>query len=331
MSRRSRPDPLLVVALFALGAALLLGSLAALDLARLRDPEPRLAEPWRAEALVTPAGARASAAPRGGRIEADGSLTILSAPPTPGKAEPFVAGRGGSSNEAKPFDPVPAAIMGGVRALFRLIPEPPDERDGMIITTLERRVSDGRLVLARGCLRFGSASGPLAILPPGSRFGLRDGWLVVGPPGLPPARSARVGEVIFWEDEVWTRFDEGTRRRVAERCGPGPLAYVLPWSASVRQVDQDSFRAEEVARDQRISWREAYEQVRTCGDRNRETIARHFPRREPPTFVESCHFDAPGAPVVNPGNCPGGTQWKAGNCVGRNGAPVPVPPPPNQR
>lgn len=310
--------------LLTVAAALIAGLLALLD---MRQPStPRFGEPWRAEALLTPAESRARVSPRGGRVEEDGSLTILHAPPTQGKAEPRPNGMAGWSNRAQSFEPVPNAMMGGIKALFRLVPGPPRPGDELIVTTLERRTTEGRLMLVRGCLRFNAPDGPIAVLPPGSVLGLREGYLTVGPPGLPPAQSARVGERIFWEDYPWTRFDAATQRRGAERCGPGLLAYVLPWSASVQQVDRDSFRAEELARDQGLTWREAYREVRRCGERARMGIARETPGREPPAYVETCHYQQPTMPR-NPGNCPSATRWKDGNCLDQRGQVVPVPSP----
>jgi hypothetical protein len=322
---RHRLDLVQLLALLAVAGAVVAGVLAFLEVRQ--SSVPRMAEPWRAEALATPAGSQATAAPQGGRIEEDGSVTILKVPQTEGRPETFVVGTGGWSNRAQPFEPVPNAMLGGIRALFRLIPEPPEPGDELVTVNLDRRTTEGRLMLVRGCLRFDAPNGPLVVLPPGSVLGLRQGYLTVGPPGLPPARSARIGERIFWEDELRTRFDAATRRRVTDRCGPGPLAYVLPWSASVQKVDQDSFRAEEVARERDLTWREAYEEVRRCGEEARVVFARENRQREPQTFIEICHMDHPTTPN-DPGNCPLGTRWEKGNCLDRRGQVVPVPPPP---
>ncbi len=241
-------------------AAAVLGLLAWRDALHLTNPKPRPVKPWRTDARVTPPDAKATLAPKGGRIEPSGRLTILSAPGSTGKPVPLVPGTVHWGHLAQPFERVPNAMLAGVRGLFRLVPRPPDER--LLVGGVE--YGRGRLVLVDGCFRMNGPGGPLLVFPPGTRFGLRDGYLVVGPPGLPPLVSARVGEQIFWEGDTITNWDEGTRRRVGRICGPGRIESVNPWSVTVREAKVAGFSASSAAGNNGITWEGALRDVERC-------------------------------------------------------------------
>lgn len=245
-------------------AAAVLGLLAWRDALHLTNPKPRPVKPWRTDARVTPPDAKATLAPKGGRIEPSGRLTVLSAPGSVGKPVPLVPGTVHWGHMAQPFERVPNAMLAGVRGLFRLVPRPPDEMPDLMTFDLEARYGRGRVVLVDGCFRMNNASGPLLVFPPGTRLGLRDGYLMVGPPGLPPLVSARVGEQIFWEGDTITNWDEGTRRRVHALCGPGQIESVLPWSATVREPELAGFAASRAAGNDGITWEGALRDVERC-------------------------------------------------------------------
>ena len=75
----------LAAGLLAIAALLMI---AAMLPQRWFQPAPEPPRPLKVEALVTPADSGASKAPRGARIEEDGTLTILSAPASEGRALP---------------------------------------------------------------------------------------------------------------------------------------------------------------------------------------------------------------------------------------------------
>lgn len=245
-------------------AAAILGLLAWTDALHLTIPEQRPVKPWRTDARVTPVDARATLAPKGGTIERSGRLTLLAAPGSPGKAVPLVPNTVHWGHMAQPFEPVPNAMLAGVRGLFRLVPHPPDEQDNETLTLLVAEYGEGRLVLVDGCFRMNGPGGPLLVFPPGTRLGLRGGYLMVGPPGLPPLVSARVGEQIFWEGGTITNWDEGTRRRVRAICGPGRIESVNPWSATVREAEVAGFAASSAAGNNGITWEGALRDIERC-------------------------------------------------------------------
>lgn len=252
------------MALLALLAAAVAGTLAWRDVRRMADPEPPKPRWLRVEALVTPQGARATLAPLGATIGPNGRLTILGAPGSAGRPAPLVHGTIHWGDLAAPFDKVPNAMLAGVRALFRALPPPSHERDEELLIVGSPDWFEGRLLLVDGCFRFGGADGPHAIFPFGTRLGLRDGYLVVGPPGLPPARSARVGETIVWETYFAEAFGPGVRAAVRRRCGPGKLLLVLPESRSVKAERSLGFAASDLAREEGGTWEEALARLRAC-------------------------------------------------------------------
>ena len=290
---------------------------------RWTEPAPKPPPAIEVEALVTGTGSRATAAPRGARIEDDGSLTILSAPGSPGRALPWSSPPSQWGVQPQPFDPLPPAMSGGIRALFRQIPRPAPERDEPMMMTLERNVSSGRLLLVRGCFRMNKPNGPLAVFPPGTRLGLVDGYLMVGPPGFPPELSARAGEHVFWEGTAATRFDEPSRRRMAAACGPGPAQTLIPASATVQQAGSDGFAASNFAERYGGSWDDALARVRRCRERLEQSLP-PSPDRGP--LTDNPCGSTPPSPVSDPADCPAGTKLSGGICRTPEGHIRPLPP-----
>lgn len=285
------------------------------------EPPPRPPRLFTVQAIVTPAGSRAKAAPRGAQIEPDGTLTVLSAPGSQGRALPWTSQPSRWGVRPRPVTAVPAAMLAGIRALFRLVPPPPVKRDELVVTTLERTVSTGRLILARGCFRLDNANGPLAVFPPGTRLGLVDGYLMVGPPGLPPELSARVGEHLFWEGPAITGFDEASRRRMAAACGPGPAQTVFPASATVQQARNEGLAASELADRYGVPWDEALESVRRCRARGEQS----FPGLRGAPLVDIPCGSTPPRPVASQADCPPGTKLSGGLCRTPEGHIRPIP------
>lgn len=315
-----RLAPVLAVGL--LLAAAMLGALALLPRGWL-EPAPRPPQLVTVQAFVTPAGLRAAATPRGARIEPDGTLTILAAPGSKGRAEPWSAQPWQWSVGPQPVTRIPPTVLAGIRALFRQVPQrPPSRPDRLIVTTLERNVSTGRLTLVRGCFRLNGPGGPLAVFPPDARLGLVDGYLMVGPPGLPPGLSARVGEHLFWEGRAAANFDEPSRRRIAAACGPGPARTVVPASATVQQALGDGFAASDFSRRYGIAWDEALDRVRQC----RERAEQGLPGLRGAPLVDNPCGSAPPPPVMDQADCPPGTKLGAGLCRTPDGHVRPIPP-----
>jgi hypothetical protein len=287
------------------------------------EPKARPPQTIVVEALVTRTGSRATAAPRGARIENDGSLTIPSAPGSPGRALPWSSPPSQWGVQPQRFDPLPPAMASGIRALFREVPQPAAERDQPMMMTLERTVASGLLLLVRGCFRMNSADGPLAVFPPGTRLGLVDGYLMVGPPGFPPELSARVGEHVFWEGKAMTRFDEASRRRIAAACGAGPAQTVLPASATVQQARNDGLAASNFTRRYGSSWTDALRRVRQCRERLEQSLP-PAPDRGP--LTDNPCGSTPPSPVSDPANCPAGTKLSGGICRTPEGHVRPLPP-----
>ena len=282
-------------------------------------PAPEPPQPLKVEALVTPANSGAADAPRGGRIEEDGSLTILSAPGSVGRALPWSGRPSQWGVEPQPHDPLPPEMLAGIRALFRLVPQPP--RDELMVTTLERRVAGGRLILDRGCFRLNGTDGAIAVFPPGTKLGLIDGYMVVGPPGFPPELSTRVGEHVFWEGDTFRNFDQASLQRIATYCGPGPAGTVMPASATVQQARNDGLEASEYAERYGVDWDEALRRVRQC----RERMEQNAPRGGDMPLVDNLCGSIPPQPVFDPEECPPGTSLSGGLCRTPEGHIRPIP------
>jgi hypothetical protein len=278
--------------------------------------------PFKIEALVNKAEARATAVPLGARIGADGKLTILSAPGSDGKALPWSSQPSQWGVQPQPLQPVPAKMLAGLRALFRLVPRPADELDRMMVTTLERRVGSGRLVLVDGCFRLDGRTGPIAILPPGTILGLSKGYLMAGPPGLPPELSARIGEHVFWEGDTIRNFDAASLARVKQHCGSGDVQLVRPQSATVQQARNDGHAASNFADRYGVPWRDALQRVRRCRERLEESLPE--PRNGAPMVDNMCG-STPPSPVLDPDYCPPGSTLSGGLCRTTEGHIRPVP------
>lgn len=289
---------------------------------RWTEQAPKPPRPIQVQAFVNPDAGGATAAPRGARVEPDGTLTILSAPGSQGRAEPWSAEPSQWGVRPQPVTRVPQAMLAGIRALFRVVPPPPSRHDELIVTTLERNVSAGRLTLVRGCFRLNGPGGPLAVFPPGASLGLVDGHLMVGPPGLPPELSARVGEHLFWEGKAFANFDELSRRRMAAACGPGPAQTVVPASATVQQARNDGFAASEFSDRYGLPWDEALAQIRRC----RARAERALPALNGAPLVDNPCGSAPPPPVMDPADCPAGTELSGGLCRTPKGHIRPIPP-----
>jgi hypothetical protein len=316
----TRKAPAIAVGLLALAALVMLFGLLP---RRWTESTPRPAPAVEVEALLIANGSRATAAPRGARIEDDGTLTILAVPGSPGRALPWSSHPSQWGVQPQRFETLPVAMAGGIRALFRQVPRPPPERDEPMMMTLERNVSSGRLLLVRGCFRMNSSKGPLIVFPPGTTVGLVGGYFMVGPPGFPPELSARVGEHVFWEGKAMTGFDEPSRRRIAAACGPGPAQTAVPASATVQQARNDGFAASNFAERYGGSWEEALKRVRKCRERLEQSLPPH-PHRGPVT--DNPCGSAPPPPVADPANCPAGTKLSGGLCRTPEGYIRPLPP-----
>ncbi len=319
----SRLARALIATSLALG--FLLAALAVLGVDPARQ-QPKPLPPLVVQGLATPGDARAAEAPRGGRIGVAGRLTILSVPGTPGQAEPWSAEPRPWRGQAQASAPVPPAMLRGIRALFRVVPPPPDEDEELRTRNLDRRISQGRLLLVDGCLRFGSPEGPLAVFPPATELRLKDGYLAVGPPGLPPGFSARIGEEVFWESDPTPITDAGSLRRIARHCGPGQAILVLPYSATVQQAANDRHAASEWMRTYgEGDWRRALAAVRACRERLARSAAEQFPEQPRRTMVDNMCGNMPPPVVTDPAACSTGTELRAGVCVTPEGYRRPVP------
>jgi hypothetical protein len=259
---KRQPDPALALALLALAAALLFGLAAVFDRGVPGiDPDPLM--PWPVTAALTPADARATMAPRGAAIGQGGRLTLLQAPATQGTVEPPSDRR--RDLQPRALEPVPPAMLAGIRGLFRIGTLPPQEVDRLITTTLDIVYNEGRLLLVDGCFRFQHPSGPLLVFGPGTRLALQDGWLTVGQQGMPARFSARVGETIAWEGRQLRGIDQKAKAGINKRCGPGEVIHAPTWSASVQRAEEESRLVDLIARDTGSSFEEALALSRRCG------------------------------------------------------------------
>jgi hypothetical protein len=310
--------PLLPLALLAL--AVLLGLFALFDWRPFED-RPAPPEPFKIEAMAPAPGARASRTPVAGRIEASGKLTILSAPASAGQAAPWSSGRAQWGTRPQRFKPVPSNMLSGLRALFRLVPQP-ELADRLIIVSESLSYGGGRLLLIDGCFRLHKADGPIAIFPPGTILGLRNNYLMVGPPGLPPELSARVGEHVAWADAVKRPFGQSSLDRVARLCGKGPVEYAVPGSASVQQSASDALAASSFSDRYGVPWADALKRVRRC----REKLQQSLPGqgRDIPMVQNMCG-STPPSPVAHQSTCPNGTTLSGGLCRTPEGYVRPIP------
>jgi hypothetical protein len=213
-------------------------------------------------------------------------------------------------------------MLGGLRALFRLVPPPQEELDQLRVTNLDRRYGSGRLIIVDGCFRLDGPRGPIAILQPGTILGLRDGYLMAGPPGLPPELSARVGEHVFWEGDTIRNFEAGSLQRVRQYCGPGEVQSVRPESATVQQARNDGFAASNFADRYGVPWPEALRRVRRCRERLQQTLPGGA---DAPPMVDNVCGSTPPSPVMDPNSCPPGTSLTGGICRTAEGHIRPVP------
>jgi len=293
---KRRVDAALGLGIFVLVLAALFGVLAVFDRGRIGPEEPP-PMPYPVRAAVTPADARATAAPAGATIGPRGRLTIAEVAPTPGTLEPLAAGEEGLDTPPRPSSALPMAMLAGIRGFYRLGPLPPEELNRPIVTTLEYVFNEGRLVLVDGCFRFEGPEGPLAVFGPETRLGLVDGYLVVGPSGFPARYSARVGEVIGWEGKQVRGIDAAAKDRIRHRCGPGEVVTVVPWSLSVQRAEADSRTATEIAGKMKISFAEALALLRRCGDPARRAIEGGPVSR---SVEEACRIAHPQPPEPPP-------------------------------
>lgn len=314
-----RLNPGLLLTLAALFAAFSFALFALLDsfgtFDRWRYPP---APPLEVEAIV-PDPAPVQRLPRGAALGPKGKLTILRVPPSPAEPRPIVHGQRMPS--ATPTGPVlDPAVAGGIKALFRTRPQPPDDR--LITTTLEYKYTQLRLVLVDGCFRAHGPIGPLVVFPPGARLFVDGDYLSVGVPG-PPDMKARVGEELFWEAYAVRIKDPESLGRVHAICGPGAVLEVVPSSASAVAAREDAAAAMNFQRAGRgVSWAEALRAVQQC-DRRFDDAARRDDPRAPEIRVSNLC----GSALVNPpdpGTCPPGTRFERGNCLdGKGSAPAP--------
>lgn len=259
---KRRFDKALGLALFALALAVLFGLLAVFDRGPPGiDPDPPM--PWPVTAALTPEDARATLAPRGATIGPSGRLTILEAPPTKGTVEP--PSGAGSDQRPRAVEPVPPAMLAGIRGFFRVGMLPQEELDRPILTTLEVVWNEGPLLLVDGCFRFQRRDGPLLVFGPEAKLALQDGWLVVGQQGMPARFSARVGEVIAWEGGQLRGIEPEAKAGINRRCGQGEVILAPAWSASVQAAAEESASAEKIARNIGGSFDEALALLRRCG------------------------------------------------------------------
>nr|WP_314443179.1 hypothetical protein [uncultured Sphingomonas sp.] len=301
MTRRS--DTALGLGVLALAVAGLFGVLAWREAQFGPRGEPLT--PYAVIALTTPAYAKASAAPLGGRISPEGRLTILEAPGTAGVAEAR-AGKGAVTDEMpRDSQPVPNAMLAGIRGLFTLGPEPLEAGERLMTLDLPEPMR-GRLLLVNGCFRFGSVDGPAAVFPFGSVLGLVEGRLVVGPPGLAAATSAQVGEVIAWPGRIGRPISAEGQAKVQRLCRSNEVLAVVPASESVAETRYASDLAERWAAKRDLRFGEAMAATRQCLEQ-----VRRAGRYEPGT---PCELLVPAAPPPAP-----------------PAPPPPFPPPPQPR
>lgn len=327
VANRRRLDWTLLLILLSLFAAIAIAVLALLDsygtFHRWRYPPP---PPLEVEAIV-PDGASLQYVPQGASVSRGGRLTILRVPPTPAEPSPIVEGqRLPSATPAGPdLDP---GVAGGIKAFFRTRPQPQTDRP--MITTMEYKYTQLRLVLVEGCFRADKPNGPLVVFPPGTRLFVDGGYLNVGVPG-PPDMKARVGEELFWEAYAQQISEPKSLELVHSICGPGAVLQVVPSSASAFAARQDAAAATEFQQGSKgVSWDEAVRAVQEC-DRRLESSS----RRENPRAPEIDVSNMCGSSLVNPpdpGNCPPGTRFRRGNCYDEKGlvAPIATPPLPVQ-
>lgn len=320
---RKLVDPALLFTLVALFLAIAFAVVALLDshglFHRWRYPPP---PPLQVEAVV-PDRAPVQRVPRDASVGQHGLLTILRVPPSSAEPKPIVEGALAVSTTPSGPDMEPA-VAGGIKAFFRTRPQPRDDR--LIVTTLEYKYTQLRLVLVEGCFRADGPKGPLLVFPPGVRLFVEGGYLSVGAPGTPDLK-ARVGEELFWEAYAAQISEPKSLELVHSICGPGAVLQVMPSSASVFAARQDSAAAMDFQRASKgVSWAEAVRAVEECDRRMEAGI-----RRDNPNAPEILVSNMCGSSLVNPpnpGNCPPGTRFKRGNCFGRNGLVAPVMAPP---
>jgi hypothetical protein len=288
---KRRVDTALGLGVFALVLAGLFGVLAWRE---VRWPQGEPLTPYDVVALTTPAAARASTAPVGGRIDEQGRLVILKAPATRGVAEPRAGTAPITDELPRSSRPVPNAVLAGIRGLFTLGPVPLGEGDRLMTFDVPVPMR-GRLLLVDGCFRFGSVDGPAAVFPFGSMLGLVDGRLVVGPAGFAAAASARVGEVIAWPGRIMRPISEEGMAKLKRVCRSSEVLAVVPASASVAETRYESDLAERWAAKQDIAFSAALRPVRQCLKRVR--LGRGY---EPGTPCELLIPPTPPAPPPAP-------------------------------
>lgn len=116
---RETRDPALLLALMAVLAIFVAGSLAILKAWGQIGPTAQRLTPFPVLGSVTPDDARAGLAPTGGRIGADGRLTILEVPPTPGTPEPRVGQDAITDERPREVREVPNAMRAGIKSTLR--------------------------------------------------------------------------------------------------------------------------------------------------------------------------------------------------------------------
>lgn len=282
--------------------------------------------------LITP-GSRSStgrSTPRGARIEPSGFGTILAAPQSEGKPEPFptnapIAGLRAGDPEIAPE----------IRHLIRLLPRvrerPPVEWTEL--TTLEMpAIVTGTVILRDGCFRLAGPGELLVLLPAHTRAVLDDaGYLILGPPGTARGMAGRVGETMWWYAPTMRVTNPAVTGPLRRTCRPGQVVRVGTGSEALHRREGDEGTARTLSNMYGMSYEEARSRVAACqadADRRRVALRDRYGEnaaRWPNDLAPGPCTGSPPPPVIKASDCPPNTKHSSGLCRNAEGFVVPLP------
>lgn len=307
MRDKGKRDPVLMLGLLSVLAALVAGVVAMLDmrgdLLRWKDarrPPPR---PLDIEFVPLPAGAGPF-------------LTVERAPAQRGRATREWLGEGPRLlPESAPA--VAPGLARGLRMVARLGPPgPPDPNERlMVFDADERPLVSGRVILRDGCLRLAGAGEPLVVLPAGTRLVRDEGGHVLMVIVQNSRSNARVGEMARWYDGGNRQVPKAAAERMRQACGPGRIALIgFAQSESLMRLQSDVAAAGNFDRMYGLGFAESLRRVVRCRERSSE-----------PASVGNPCGSTPPPPVAEQRACPAGTILSGGLCRTSEGFVRPVP------